>query len=95
MIAWLIGNLGNIFIILLLILIVVAIIVSLIRDKKRGISHCGGNCAHCGICSSCKRPEKDPSAGSGSFEEQAQANRAALEKALKEQAERKNSRSGR
>ncbi len=62
MIAWITENLGTILITLLLVLIVTGIIIKLVKDKKRGISSCGGNCAHCGMCRSCstnKRCERE------------------------------------
>ena len=34
--------------------IVAAIIAGLVRDKKRGASACGGDCAGCGGCSACR-----------------------------------------
>ena len=53
MLTWIMGNLGTILITLLLVLIVTGIIVSMIKDKKQGKSSCGGNCAHCGMCTAC------------------------------------------
>ena len=47
MISWIMGNIGTIIITFFLILIVAGIITSMIKDKKRGISSCGGNCAKC------------------------------------------------
>ena len=58
MIAWITANLGNIVVSLVLIAIVVSVIFKLIKDKKNGISSCGGNCKSCGMCSSCNRPDK-------------------------------------
>lgn len=58
MITWLIGNMGNIIVSLILIVIVTAVIRKLIKDKKNGISSCGGNCKSCGMCGSCSRPDK-------------------------------------
>ena len=57
MISWIIGNIGTIIITLLLILMVVGIIRSMIKDKKRGLSSCGGNCAHCKMCKCSRQPE--------------------------------------
>ncbi|MDO4804560.1 MAG: FeoB-associated Cys-rich membrane protein [Lachnospiraceae bacterium] len=54
MLAWITGNLGTILITLLLLLIVTGIIRSMIKDKKQGKLTCGGNCAHCRMCASCK-----------------------------------------
>ncbi len=50
MISWITGNLGTILITVLLVLIVAEIILSMIKDKRRGRSSCGGNCAHCRMC---------------------------------------------
>ena len=50
MLAWLAENLGTIVITLILNAIVTAIVVSMIRDKKKGKSTCGCDCAHCGAC---------------------------------------------
>ena len=55
MITWIMTNLGNIAVTLILIVIVSAVIFKLITDKKNGISSCGGNCAHCGMCVSCDK----------------------------------------
>ena len=53
MFAWIADNIVTIVICLVLILIVAGIIYSLIRDKKRGKSTCGNNCAHCTMAGSC------------------------------------------
>ena len=55
MISWLVSNLGTIIISILLIIMVVFIVRKLINDKKRGISSCGGNCAHCNMCSGIRK----------------------------------------
>ena len=55
MIAWISTNIGNIVVTLALTVIVAAAVFKLIRDKKNGISSCGGDCAHCGMKDSCKR----------------------------------------
>ncbi len=54
MILWLTQNIGTILITLFIAIIVTLIILSMIRDKKQGRSSCGGNCAHCKMCASCK-----------------------------------------
>ena len=51
---WIADNLGTILISLFLLLIVAGIIRSLIQNKKKGKSSCGGNCAHCKMCPACK-----------------------------------------
>ncbi|MCR5618435.1 MAG: FeoB-associated Cys-rich membrane protein [Clostridiales bacterium] len=53
-------NLGTILISSLLVLIVSGIILSMIRDKKNGRSSCGGNCAHCKMCTACKQGKRKP-----------------------------------
>ena len=58
MLAWIIENLGNIIVSLILIFIVAAVIFKMIKDKKNGISSCGGNCAHCNMCASCQSVNK-------------------------------------
>ena len=55
MFEWIMGNLGTILVTLLIILVVAGIIASMIKDKRKGISHCGGNCAHCAMNSSCRK----------------------------------------
>ncbi|MBO4560168.1 MAG: FeoB-associated Cys-rich membrane protein [Lachnospiraceae bacterium] len=58
MIAWFSANLGTILVTILLILIVTGIIRSMIKDKKQGKSTCGGNCAHCKMCTACRQAAK-------------------------------------
>ncbi len=55
---WLAGNLGTILVSIVLIAIVTVIIRSMIRDKKMGKSTCGGSCAHCKMCASCRQAGK-------------------------------------
>ena len=57
MITWIIANLGTILISFVLILVVVGIIALIVKDKKQGKSTCGGNCAHCKMCTSCRHSE--------------------------------------
>ena len=49
MFTWIADNIVTITICAVLVAIVAAIIVSLIRDKKKGKSTCGCNCAHCAM----------------------------------------------
>lgn len=51
--AWLTANLGTIIICAVLIAVVALLIYSLIRDKKKGKSSCGG-CSGCAFSDSCK-----------------------------------------
>ena len=55
MAAWFAANIGTIIISAVLIAAVAAIIRRIIKDRKAGISSCGGNCASCGMCSSCRQ----------------------------------------
>ena len=59
MLTWMNANMGNLIVSLILVAVAAAVIFKLIKDKKNGISSCGGNCAHCGMCSSCTRPDKN------------------------------------
>ena len=45
---------GTLFVALLLIAIITRISISLIRDKKRGKSSCGGSCGSCAGCAGCR-----------------------------------------
>ncbi|MBR6391558.1 MAG: FeoB-associated Cys-rich membrane protein [Lachnospiraceae bacterium] len=53
MTVWLMANIANIIITAILVIVVACIILKLIRDKKRGISSCGSNCAHCSLSGTC------------------------------------------
>ncbi len=57
MLAWLSANIGTILIVLVLLAVVIGIIVKLRKDKKKGVSSCGGNCAHCAMHGACHREE--------------------------------------
>ena len=46
-------NIGTIIICAVLVLIVAAIIFKLVRDKRKGKSSCGCNCAHCAMSGTC------------------------------------------
>ena len=41
-----------------LVIIVGLIIFSLIRDRRKGKSTCGCNCAHCAMAGACHKPKK-------------------------------------
>ena len=57
MLAWVAENIGTILITAALALIVALIARKLIKDKKKGKSSCGCNCAHCAMAGSC-HPQK-------------------------------------
>lgn len=58
MLAWITENIGTILISAGLLLIVVLIIVKLVKDKKKGKSSCGCNCAHCAMSAPATRSNK-------------------------------------
>ncbi len=53
MLDFIVDNLGTILITVVLVTILAAIAVKLVRDKRKGKSSCGGNCAHCALGGSC------------------------------------------
>ena len=53
MLEWITENIGTILISAVLLLVVVLIIRKLVKDKKKGKSSCGCNCAHCAMSGSC------------------------------------------
>ena len=53
MLEWLSANSGTILVCLVLTVLAVGIIRSLIKDKKKGKSACGNNCAHCAMAGKC------------------------------------------
>ena len=53
MLAWLGENIATIIICAVLIAVVAAIIVRMVKNKKKGKSSCGCNCAHCAMAGSC------------------------------------------
>ena len=57
MLDWITENLSTIVVSLILMLVVAVIIRKLVRDKKKGKSSCGCNCAHCAMAESCHKPE--------------------------------------
>ncbi len=53
MLTWLMNNSATIIITLVLAAIVTAIIASLVKNRKKGKSSCGCNCANCAMAGSC------------------------------------------
>lgn len=47
MITFFKANIGTIIVLLVLILIVALIIRKLVKDKKKGVGTCGGDCSNC------------------------------------------------
>ena len=58
MLTWLSANIGTVLITILLIAVVVIIIVKLRKDKKKGVSSCGGNCVHCAMSGTCHQTQE-------------------------------------
>ncbi|MCR5279803.1 MAG: FeoB-associated Cys-rich membrane protein [Lachnospiraceae bacterium] len=53
MISFLTNNIGTIIVLVILLLVVLFAVKSIISDKKKGKSSCGGNCAHCAMGGTC------------------------------------------
>ena len=53
MLNWIANNISTVLISLGLLIIVAAIIAKMVKDKKKGKSSCGYNCAHCAMSGSC------------------------------------------
>ncbi|MBQ6265636.1 MAG: FeoB-associated Cys-rich membrane protein [Clostridia bacterium] len=53
MFVWLSANAGTVIIAAILVVIVAGIVFKLRKDKKKGVSSCGGNCAHCAMGCAC------------------------------------------
>lgn len=53
MLHWISANLGTIVIAGVLLAVILLISIQLIRDKKKGKSSCGCNCAHCAMAGQC------------------------------------------
>ena len=53
MFTWITANLSTIIICTILFAVIALIIVSIIRNKKKGKSSCGGGCSGCPMSGSC------------------------------------------
>ncbi len=53
MFAWIAENIGTILITLALIALVALIVKTMAKDRKKGKTSCGCNCAHCAMHGSC------------------------------------------
>ena len=58
MLFWVAKYLPTVLICAALVVVVGLIVFSLIRDKRRGKSSCGGNCAHCAMAGACHEKKK-------------------------------------
>ena len=57
MIAWITSNAGTVTVSAVLVVAVAAVVFKMVKDKKNGVSSCGGSCAGCGMHGSCDRAE--------------------------------------
>ncbi len=53
MISWISSNIGTLAVLAVVIVIAALIIIGMRRDKKKGRSSCGNNCAHCQMAGQC------------------------------------------
>lgn len=53
MLAWIQAHIAVILICVALVAVLALAVWSLVRDKKRGRSSCGANCAHCAMAGKC------------------------------------------
>lgn len=58
MFTWIANNIWTIVICAVLVAVVALIVVSLVKDKKKGKSTCGCNCAHCAMAGICHSAQK-------------------------------------
>ena len=58
MFAWLGSHIGAILIVAVLAVAVLAAILSIVKDKRAGRSHCGCGCAHCSLSCGSRAQEK-------------------------------------
>lgn len=50
---WLSANIGTILVLLIVCALVALVVRKMIRDRRKGKSSCGCNCAHCAMAGSC------------------------------------------
>lgn len=55
MMSWIGANIGSIVVVIILLAVIAGIITVMVKDKKKGKSSCGGNCAHCPMGGSCHK----------------------------------------
>lgn len=53
MLAWIQAHIAVILICVALVAVLALAVWSLVRDKKKGKSSCGANCAHCAMAGKC------------------------------------------
>lgn len=50
---WFSANIGTILVLLIVCALVALVVRKMIRDRRKGKSSCGCNCAHCAMAGSC------------------------------------------
>ncbi len=63
MISWITENTANIVVIAILLVMIGAAVFSMIHNRKKGRSLCGGSCCSCPYGESCKKAGKDEDNG--------------------------------
>lgn len=58
MLDWIVQNMATIVVCIGLLLLVVGIILTMIRDRKKGKSSCGGRCIGCPMKGTCHKKEQ-------------------------------------
>lgn len=58
MFTWIANNIWTIVICVVLLAVIGLAVWSLVKDKKKGKSSCGCNCAHCAMAGSCHGQKK-------------------------------------
>ncbi|MCR5322190.1 MAG: FeoB-associated Cys-rich membrane protein [Lachnospiraceae bacterium] len=59
MIAWITDNIANIVIVIILLTVIGLAVWSIIRNRKKGRSCCGGSCGGCMYSGSCKDNKRE------------------------------------
>lgn len=52
---WFSANIGTILVLLIVCALVALVVRKMIRDRRKGKSSCGCNCAHCAMAGSCHK----------------------------------------
>ena len=54
MLGWLLENIATMIICAVLIAVVAVIIISMVKNKKKGVSSCGCGCSNCAMSDACQ-----------------------------------------
>jgi hypothetical protein len=55
MISWLAENIGTIVAAIAVVAVIVIAVTVIVKDRKKGKSSCGNNCAHCAMAGQCHK----------------------------------------